>query len=67
MRSTTSHPVRNLFSPSSRLSIAALVLVIITLAFSVSASLIKTRLHKQETANNAQPPRRSRNSVAGKI
>lgn len=55
MRSTTSHAVRNLFTTISRLNIAPLFLLILILAFSVSASLIKTRLYKQEIAHNAQP------------
>jgi hypothetical protein len=65
MRSTTSNSVRKFFSPISRLSIAALVLVILTLAFSVSASLIKTHLHKYEIANNAQPSKASAKLCCG--
>ena len=65
MRNTSSHSVRNLFTTISRLSIAALFLLILILAFSVSASLIKTRLYKKEIANNSQPAKASQKGCCG--
>ena len=59
MRGTTFHSVRKPFSTISRLSMATVSLLILIVAFSVSASLIKTRLHKPEIAINTQPSKTS--------
>jgi hypothetical protein len=63
MRSSKSHPIRSLFNISR--SEIALFLLVLLIASSVSASLIKTRLKKGEIADNAQPSKASAKQCCG--